>query len=159
MGILLLTALGPGRAVAQTFPTYKDLYDFGGNFINSQGELQPDGRCPGSGFIFDQEGNMYGITKAGGYFDYFGTVWEITAAGVYKDLHDFGGTTVNANGQSGPDGSGASGVTVDNQVRIPTKTNTHSERKRTAIPMESEHRFRFIPNGDSDENRTRRSLG
>jgi hypothetical protein len=96
---------------------YKDLHDFRGTVINANGKSGPDDANPYGGVSFDRGGNMYGVASgggangAGGEGD--GMVWEITKAGVYKDLHDFGGTVINASGQSGPDGLQPDGVTVD----------------------------------------------
>jgi hypothetical protein len=97
---------------------YKDLHDFGGTVVNANGKPGPDGAEPDAEVSFDSAGNMYGTTYAGGPNDASigggGIVWEITKAGVYKDLHDFGGTVVNANGKSGPDGeSPYVGITFD----------------------------------------------
>jgi hypothetical protein len=90
--------------------TYLDLHDFGGNAVNANGVNGRDGIVPGEGVTFDSAGNMYGTAVYGGpnagrYGDGAGMVWEITTAGTYRDLHDFGGTVVNAGGTSGPDGT------------------------------------------------------
>jgi len=46
-------------------------------------------------------------------------VWEIPAAGLYRDVHDFGGTLLNANGAAGLDCLfPLAGVTVDNAGNI-----------------------------------------
>ena len=98
---------------------YRDLHDFGGTVINSNGLSGPDGRQPTAGVTFDSAGNMYGTTSFGGRYSvgfggYSGMVWEITSSGGYKDLHDFAGTVINSNGQSGLDGFNPSGgVTFD----------------------------------------------
>jgi hypothetical protein len=42
-----------------------------------------------------------------------GMVWEITTSGEYKDLHDFGGSVTNADGNSGLDGEGPFGAAFD----------------------------------------------
>jgi hypothetical protein len=100
----LLLAFALGSAFPQTSLAYNDLHDFGGKVVNANGKLGPDGIYPTTEVIFDSLGDMFGTTNAGGAFG-GGIVWEITATGVYKDLHDFGGTVVNANGKSGPDGA------------------------------------------------------
>ena len=42
-----------------------------------------------------------------------------TATGTYKDLHDFGGTIVNADGSSGPDGQRPPGtLALDNEGNL-----------------------------------------
>jgi hypothetical protein len=83
--------------------TYRDLHDFGGTIMNANGTSGPDGYSPVATLTFDSAGNMYGTAGLGGPFGR-GMAWEITAAGAYRDLHDFGGTIINANGASGPDG-------------------------------------------------------
>ncbi|MDR3691321.1 MAG: hypothetical protein P4L46_18220 [Fimbriimonas sp.] len=89
--------------------TYKDLHDFGGPIINADGGIGADGANPGGAVTIDGNGNLYGTASQGGAndpaFTFAGMVWEITASGQYKDLHDFGGTVINANGTAGPDGS------------------------------------------------------
>jgi hypothetical protein len=97
---------------------YKDLHDFGGTVTNANGTSGPDGTLPSAGVTFDAAGNMFGTAQGGGPNGDSnggdGMVWEITAAGVYKDLHDFGGSVINANGSSGPDGRGpTAAVTFD----------------------------------------------
>jgi len=85
--------------------TYKDFHDFGATDF--------DGGTPYGGVTFDTAGNMYGTTVYSGANEK-GLVWEITKSGTFKDLHDFGGTTTNANGSIGPDGTGpSSSVTFD----------------------------------------------
>jgi uncharacterized repeat protein (TIGR03803 family) len=93
--------------------TYLDLHDFGSKTVtNANGTTGPDGAGPLAGVSFDSAGNMVGTTVGGGPNDIgyagsgigAGMVWEITASGTYRDLHDFGGTVLNANGKSGPDG-------------------------------------------------------
>ena len=94
---------------------YLDLHDFGGTVTNANAKSGPDGSDPRSGVTFDSKGNLYGTTAFGGAnydadnYQGGGTVWEITRAGQYLDLHDFGGTVTNANGKSGPDGTGSYG--------------------------------------------------
>jgi len=87
---------------------YIVLHDFAGTVKNANGKKGPDGRDPYAGVTIDAQGNLFGTTLWGGANYPFavgaGIVWEITKAGVYKDLHDFGGTTTNANGKIGPDG-------------------------------------------------------
>lgn len=84
--------------------TYKDLHDFGGAVTNANGKSGADGATPIGGVTFDSAGNLYGTTNVGGPNN-DGMVWEITKSGAYSDLHDFGGTVINANGISGPDGT------------------------------------------------------
>ena len=85
--------------------SYRDLHDFGGTVTTAGGESGADGEQPFGGITFDPSGNMYGTTAEGGA-NKGGIVWEIESTGIYKDLHDFGGTVVDANGVSGPDGIG-----------------------------------------------------
>jgi len=99
--VLSVTALG------QTNASYIDLHDFGGSVINANGLSGSDGMAPNAGVTFDGYGNMYGTACSGGsktQTNTGGMVWEITTSGEYRDLHDFGGTIINANGTSGPDG-------------------------------------------------------
>jgi uncharacterized repeat protein (TIGR03803 family) len=51
---------------------------------------QWDGQDPQAGLIFDNAGNLYGTTFAGGAYGW-GTVFEITSAGEEKLLYTFGG--------------------------------------------------------------------
>ena len=102
---------------------YKDLHDFGGTVVNADGASGRDGYSPDGGVSFDSSDDAYGTTYGGGAIGGSGSgggiVWEITASGVYKDLHDFGGTVVNADGASGPDGSvPIAGVTCDSAVNL-----------------------------------------
>jgi len=53
--------------------------------------------------MFDNAGNMYGTAELGGG-NGGGIVWEISPSGIYTDLHDFGGTVMNAGGTTGKDG-------------------------------------------------------
>jgi hypothetical protein len=86
--------------------SYKDLHDFGGTIIITTGSSGPDGYYPYASITFDSHGNMYGTTLQGGPNGvYAGLLWELTAARIYKDLHDFGGTTTDSNGATGPDGA------------------------------------------------------
>jgi hypothetical protein len=101
---LLILWLFCGIAPAQEVPTYTDLHDFGGKVINANGKLGPDGTHPTCGVAFDRIGDMFGTTSEGGAYGQ-GILWEITIFGTYKDLHDFGGTILNANFKTGPDGT------------------------------------------------------
>lgn len=98
---------------------YEVLHDFGGTVRYANGKTGPDGNAPYAGVTLDAAGNMYGTTIGGGAYHNaragYGMVWEITASGSYLDLHDFGGTTINADGQPGPDGTGPyyGGVVID----------------------------------------------
>jgi hypothetical protein len=98
---------------------YWDLHDFGGTVTNVNGAKGPDGGSPVSGLTLDQLGNVYGTARIGGpnrtkNLVGGGMVWEITANGVYRDLHDFGGVTINTDGKKGPDGvDPRAGVAVD----------------------------------------------
>jgi len=110
-------------AFGQTYPKYTDVHDFGPTIVYVNGTSGPDGIGPYTGVTFDSAGNMYGTTIGGG--NTFGAaygggiVWEITTSGVYKDLHDFGGTVLNANGVHGPDGNSPySGVTIDSKGNL-----------------------------------------
>lgn len=100
-------------ASCQEAQRYLDIHDFGGTTENADGKSGPDGVETNAGVTFDKSGNMYGTTYAGGP-NAAGIVWEITASGQYRDLHDFGGAVVNANGIIGTDGSyPAAAVSVD----------------------------------------------
>jgi len=93
--------------------TYQDIHDFGGTITTANGSAGADGANPHAGVTFDASGNMYGTTMNGGA-NKAGIVWEIMPSGLYKDLHDFGGTAINANGSSGPDGANLwAGATLD----------------------------------------------
>jgi hypothetical protein len=97
----------------QVSGTYTDLHDFGGTIATSNGTSGLDGCFSEVGVTFDTGGNMVGVTDEGGAFG-GGIVWEITASGTYRDLHDFGGTVVNADGVSGWDGNfPTGGITFD----------------------------------------------
>lgn len=61
--------------------TQEVLYSFGGP--------PADGSSPSGNVIFDNEGNLYGTTSAGGEH-YDGTVFRITAAGTEEVLYSFG---------------------------------------------------------------------
>jgi hypothetical protein len=98
--------------------TYKDLHDFGGTVAYANGKRGPDGYEPLAGVIFDSGGNMYGTTSNGGANVAYGNIWEITADGTYKDLHDFGGTVINANGKHGPDGKSVHNIAFDTAGNI-----------------------------------------
>jgi hypothetical protein len=102
---------------------YSDLHDFGGTTTNALEETVTDGNLPVAGVTLDKAGNIYGTTSFGGKYgsnaDSGGIVWEITAAGKYIDLHDFGGSILNSDGYSQPDGvSPYAGVTVDGAGNI-----------------------------------------
>jgi hypothetical protein len=91
--------------------TYRDLHDFNGTVTNAGGTSGPDGTEPEGTVAVDSGGDVFGTTYTGGPnqrtspSEGCGVAWEITKAGAYKDLHDFGGTVVNADGVSGPDGN------------------------------------------------------
>jgi len=74
--LLLLIAARPALAQNETA-----LYVFGSQ--------SGDGRWPGAGVIFDQNGNLYGTTSEGGASDW-GSVYELTADGREKVLYSFG---------------------------------------------------------------------
>jgi uncharacterized repeat protein (TIGR03803 family) len=79
LALFSVLALAAGQpAQAQTLTT---LYSFTGGI---------DGANPGGGMVFDPQGNLYGVTGAGGAHGN-GTVFEITAAGVEKVLYSFAG--------------------------------------------------------------------
>jgi fibronectin type 3 domain-containing protein len=119
----LLVAAGGVRA--QSPGTYTDLHDFNGTATDANGSTGPDGADPRE-IAFDSAGNMYGTTIYGGANGGTngsnvvggGTVWEITASGAYRDLHDFGGTVINANGTSGLDGAQPFAITLDSAGNI-----------------------------------------
>lgn len=106
---------------ASGFTDYVDLHDFGGSIVDASGLPGLDGEIPQAALTFDAAGNMYGSTWYGGPNSsvndpYCGNVWELTAASgytVYKDLHDFGGTTILADGQAGSDGTSPNQVAID----------------------------------------------
>jgi hypothetical protein len=112
---LLVATLIACASFAQGQATsYIDLHDFGGTVRNADGKSGLDGEGPQAGITFDKEGNMYGTTSVGGPNKSGGTVWEITTTDDYLDLHDFGGTVINADGKSGLDGNyPQAGVTFD----------------------------------------------
>jgi uncharacterized repeat protein (TIGR03803 family) len=92
---------------------FVELHDFGGQVLKANGQFGWDGNYPLSGVTLDNAGNVYGTASDGGT-NSGGIVWKITPAGVYTDLHDFGGTVVNADGLSGNDGlQPEDSVTVD----------------------------------------------
>jgi hypothetical protein len=103
---------------------YLDLHDFGITILDAHGVTGPDGELPGE-ITLDSVGNLYGVTTRGGSFDviYYpgnplvgdGLLWEIPKSGSYKDLHDFGGPIVDAEGKIGKDGISPGAITVDGQ--------------------------------------------
>lgn len=96
--------------------TYLDLHDFGGPITLSDGAAGYDGTYPAAGVAIDTAGDLYGTTPSGGEWGGIaGILWEYTASGAYKDLHDFGGTITDAEGQASYDGEYAQDVpTIDN---------------------------------------------
>jgi len=94
--------------------TYLDLHDFGGTIMVAGGATGPDGNNPVANVSFDTLNDVFGTTSSGGA-NANGMVWELTSSGTYLDLHDFGGTIINASGTSGPDGANPlfAGVTLD----------------------------------------------
>ncbi|MDR3690946.1 MAG: hypothetical protein P4L46_16325 [Fimbriimonas sp.] len=111
-----MAALHGGIAIAQS--TYTDIHNFGAQITFANGTTGVDGTVPYAGVTFDGKGNAYGTAWKGGAYT-GGMVWEITATGVYKDIHDFGGTIINASGKSGPDGGfPAGGVTIDSKGNL-----------------------------------------
>jgi hypothetical protein len=82
---------------------YLDLHDFGGYVTDTFGDIVNDGTDPTGQVSIDAAGNIYGIASFGGAND-LGMIWEISKDGAYSDLHDFGGTILNTNGQFGSDG-------------------------------------------------------
>jgi uncharacterized repeat protein (TIGR03803 family) len=79
-----------------------DQYLFGGNTTSANGKASLDGAFPtgltNPVFGTATYGGYYGQDEGGG-----GMVWQAWSSGR-EDLHDFGGTIVNANGKKGPDG-------------------------------------------------------
>ena len=62
------------------------LYSFCPHFDNC-----PDGQLPQAGLVFDQKGNLYGTTSAGGtHCGGCGTVFKLTPKGEETVLHSFG---------------------------------------------------------------------
>jgi hypothetical protein len=98
--------------------TYLDLHDFNTS-VSVDGETVFNvGVQPFGDVTVDPEGNMFGTTCAGGP-NRGGMIWEITAEGTCLDLHDFGGTIINASGTRGPDGANPqTGVTLDGAGNI-----------------------------------------
>jgi len=98
---------------------YADLHDFGGTVTNANGSTGPDGANPYTGVTIDSAGNLLGTANKGGPYGSTsgqpgaGMVWEIGVSGIYRDLHDFGGTVMNANGKTSPDGSNPVGLAID----------------------------------------------
>lgn len=113
-GAIIVNGLGGGMIwEVTTSGAYKDLHDFQGTATRANGTTGPDGIEPCAGVTIDSSGNLYGTASGGGEFG-GGMVWEITASGTYLNLHDFGGTIVNADGTGGPDGTYPfAGVTID----------------------------------------------
>jgi hypothetical protein len=118
--ILLGSSTGAGMLWEITSSgTYKDLHDFGGTITNANGISGPDGVGPND-FTLDAAGNLYGVatfggpnTSQGSYPISCGMLWEIESSGTYRDIHDFGGTFVNSDGTTEPDGYESYGVTLD----------------------------------------------
>jgi uncharacterized repeat protein (TIGR03803 family) len=90
---------------------YKDLHDFGGTVTLANGGHGPDGQEPTTPVTVDSSGDLFGVATLGGPYrsqefgDACGMVYEFTSAGVYKDLHDFGATITNSQGQQAQDGA------------------------------------------------------
>jgi hypothetical protein len=82
---------------------YTDLHDFGGKVTYPNGSSGLDGERPYDSPALDTNGNIYGTAEEGGPNN-GGVLWKISKAGVYQDLHNFGGTIVDAHGATGPDG-------------------------------------------------------
>ena len=62
------------------------------NFIGKYKKITNDGADPQSGLIFDQQGNLYGTTSAGGSFNKGnGTVFKVTRSGVETMIYSFAG--------------------------------------------------------------------
>jgi hypothetical protein len=109
--VLALMVASLGRA--QTAAVYTDLHGFGGGVINADGKGGSDGNTPWAGATINAEGDIAGTTRKGGAYG-LGMVWEIKHSGSYQDIHDFGGTVVDASGKSGSDGRVPyAGVTFD----------------------------------------------
>lgn len=83
--------------------TYTDLHDFGGMIFNQDGILGYDGFNPQVGVTIDKQGDLFGTAYNGGSH-FWGIAWELTRLGTYKDIHDFGGSIVDHNGDFGSDG-------------------------------------------------------
>jgi hypothetical protein len=83
--------------------SFLDLYDFGGPITYANGAAGTDS-APNS-LYRDASGNFYGIIGFPNGPNGKGFIWKRTPTHQVKDLHDFGGTTTNADGTSGPDGA------------------------------------------------------
>lgn len=104
---------------------YVVLHQFGGTVTLANGKSGLDGGNPASPVTLDSAGNLYGTTYDFGPLAVpsqavgAGNVWKLTPSGVYSDLHDFGGTVTNTNGQSGPDGANLiGGATLDSSGNV-----------------------------------------
>jgi hypothetical protein len=94
---------------------FSDIHDFKGSVVNAGGQNGPDGFSPYAGGTFDSAGNLFGTVAGGGLHD-GGLVWEISKAGIYKDLHDFGGNSLNIFGNTGTDGVASfAGVAINSE--------------------------------------------
>jgi hypothetical protein len=104
-GTTALGGLNGGGAVWENTAAgkYLVLHSFGGTVKNADGSTGPDGSYLQGAVTLDSSGNIFGTCTYGGPNN-FGLLWEITKSGTYLDLHDFGGTIKNTNGQIGPDG-------------------------------------------------------
>lgn len=91
--------------------TFRILRFFGGYVDLPSGGLGPDGQWP-TGVTMNPTGTLFGVTSAGGKFGR-GNLWRLTPDANYTDLHDFGGTVINASGQFVPDGTEPQAVTCD----------------------------------------------
>jgi hypothetical protein len=110
---LFLFAFTVALLFGQTPPRYQDLHDFGGKVINANGKLGPDGVYPVAEVVVNYAGEIFGTTYQGGAYGK-GMLWELTVGGVYKDIHDFGGKVIDAEGKIGPDGANpAAGLSLD----------------------------------------------
>jgi len=83
--------------------TYTDLHDFGGTVTIADGSIGADGMNPQGGCAVDSFGNLAGVARSGAPAGN-GMIWAIAKTGKYSDLHDFGGTIVDASGSPSLDG-------------------------------------------------------
>jgi len=140
---------GPGYGAAFRLTPHSDgkwtekiLHIFGGG---------SDGISPSSGVVFDSQGNLYGVTSAGGgkgcaEFAGCGTVYELSpvADGSWKErvLHRFTG---------GNDGGGPNAVAIDKEGRVYGTGNTGGTGNGAGVAFQFVHsaqgwKFKVIHN-------------
>jgi hypothetical protein len=84
---------------------YKDIHDFGGDYIFSNGVGGQDGTNPALGpIVIDDNDNLYGTAASGGYYQ-GGNLWRLSlTTSTYTDLHDFDGAVKTLSGTTTTDG-------------------------------------------------------